>query len=75
MSGYFIYASVHDGKPQLQVVDADSSETCLNWSGKEDQPQPSDQDLQELFRRLLLLSCRQKLKARIAREKNKGAHH
>jgi hypothetical protein len=69
MSGYFIYASVHDGRPSLQVVDADSEETCLNWAGNEDKPALSDQDLRELFRRLLLVTCRQKLKSRIAREK------
>jgi hypothetical protein len=73
MSGYFIYASVHDGKPALQVIEADSQRTCLVWEGREAQPELSDQDLRELFRRLLLLTCRQKLKSRIAAEHSQGS--
>jgi hypothetical protein len=73
MSGYFIYANIHDGKPSLQVVDADSQRTCLEWEGREVRPELSDQDLRELFRRLLLLSCRQKLKSRMAAEQTAGS--
>jgi hypothetical protein len=80
MTGYYIYASINDGKPSLQVVDADSQETCLDWAGHEasnsqNTPEISDQDLQELFRRLLLVTCRQKLKARVKQAQARGAQH
>ncbi|HLT63442.1 MAG TPA: hypothetical protein VKZ92_02880 [Pseudohongiella sp.] len=60
MSGYLINARLHDGKPVLEVVDAQSQEVCLSW----DCPsvhEVSTHDVQSLFRQLMLLSCRQSL--------------
>lgn len=77
MSGYFIYASLHQGRPALEIVDVDSRQVCLQWEyghaashQQEDQhendlPQDlSESEIQRLFRRLLLLSCRQSLSAK-----------
>lgn len=60
MSGYLIYAKLQEGRPVLQVVDADTQRVCLNWDC------PSVQDagapeVQKLFRQLMLLTCRQSL--------------
>ena len=60
MSGYLIYAKLHDGRPVLEVVDAQSQQLCLSW----DCPsvhEASAHDVQKLFRQLMLLSCRQNL--------------
>ena len=74
MSSYNIYASLHQGRPSLQIVDADSRRTCLNWefstSGEYDDK--SAEDIHALFRKLLLLTCRQKLRERQAREQETG---
>lgn len=75
MSGYFIYARVCEGKPSLEIVDAESQQTCLEWAGHNSKDVISDRDLQELFRRLLLLTCRQKLKARLMSNKACGAQN
>lgn len=82
MSGYFIYASLHQGRPALEIVDADSQQVCLQWeyghaADQPEVPEPSqtassnhptealsESEIQRLFRRLLLLSCRQSLSAR-----------
>lgn len=77
MSGYFIYASLHQGRPALEIVDVDSRQVCLQWeyghaasqhTGREavnSLPQDlSESEIQRLFRRLLLLSCRQSLSSR-----------
>mgnify|MGYP000051803998 FL=1 len=74
MSGYFIYASLHQGRPALEIVDADSRQVCLQWEyghsasqqtlPERDNPavdELSESEIQRLFRRLLLLSCRQSL--------------
>lgn len=58
MSGYLIYAKLQDGRPVLEVRDAESRNLCLSW----DCPSVHDassQDVQNLFRQLMLLSCRQ----------------
>ena len=60
MSGYLINAKLHDGKPVLEVLDAESRQICLTW----DCPSVHDAsglDMQNLFRQLMLLSCRQSL--------------
>ena len=61
--GYYIYASLLDGKPTLKIVDADSRKTCMQWhcetvglDNREEQ-----HEIQRLFRELLLLSCKQNL--------------
>ena len=77
MSGYFIYASLHQGRPALEIVDADSRQVCLQWEyghaasqcagADHDNHMPADlseSEIQRLFRRLLLLSCRQTLSAK-----------
>jgi len=74
MSSYNIYASLHQGRPSLQIVDADSRHTCLDWefsSGSEGDDKPTE-DIHALFRQLLLLTCRQKLRERQAREQATG---
>lgn len=76
MSGYLIYASLHQGRPALEIVDADSRQVCLQWEyghsasqqALPDHNNPaanelSESEIQRLFRRLLLLSCRQSLHA------------
>ena len=60
MSGYLIYAKLHDGKPVLEVVDAESRQLCLSWDCPSVQD-ASGHDVQNLFRQLMLLSCRQAL--------------
>lgn len=60
MSGYLIYATLQEGKPVLQVVDAETQRVCLNW----DCPSVHDAgapEVQNLFRQLMLLTCRQSL--------------
>jgi hypothetical protein len=68
MSSYHIYASLHEGRPSLQIVDADSRRTCLDWEISTDQH--SADDIHALFRKLLLLTCRQKLRERLERQQN-----
>lgn len=61
--GYLIYASLLDGKPNLEIKDADTERTCVSWRyGQEQRDDEVDrQEFQRLFRDLLLLSCKQKL--------------
>lgn len=64
MTGYYIYAKVHDGRPTLQVVDADSSKVCLQWSYPAQEvatDEASDREIHDLFRQLMLLTCKQTL--------------
>lgn len=68
MSSYHIYASLHQGRPSLQIVDADSQHTCLDWEVSSDQQ--NEDDIHALFRKLLLLTCRQKLRERMSREQD-----
>ena len=60
MSGYLIYAKLQEGRPVLQVVDAETKRVCLNWdcASVNDAGAP---ELQKLFRQLMLLTCRQSL--------------
>ncbi|MDX1490161.1 MAG: hypothetical protein R3332_02670 [Pseudohongiellaceae bacterium] len=61
--GYLIYASLHDGKPTLEIKDADSERTCVSWCNKQSGNDEGEdrREFQRLFRELLLLSCKQKL--------------
>ncbi len=67
--GYYIYASLDEGKPCLQVVDAESRQTCLSWhcdcAPGLDEKRASE-EMHRLFRKLLLLSCQQELSAKCA---------
>jgi hypothetical protein len=60
MSGYLIYAKLQEGRPVLQVVDAETQRVCLNWDcgSVNDVGAP---EVQKLFRQLMLLTCRQSL--------------
>ena len=58
---YHINAWLENGVPQLQVIDAQTKRVCMNWSYKSES-EPSEQQRQEvqrLFRELLLLTCKQ----------------
>ena len=60
MSGYLIYAKLQEGRPVLQVADAETQRVCLNWdcASVNDAGAP---EVQKLFRQLMLLTCRQSL--------------
>jgi len=62
--GYYIYASLDEGRPRLKVIDSDSQRTRLDWSchcrpGLDERE--TAQELHRLFSKLLLLSCQQRL--------------
>lgn len=61
--GYLIYASLQEGKPKLEIVDAQSERTCMSWHYEQDLDKELENrnEFQRLFRELLLLSCKQKL--------------
>lgn len=65
--GCFIYASLIEGKPNLKIVDARSQQTCVNWhydrdaEGDTGDKSAARQEIQRLFRELLLLTCKQNL--------------
>jgi hypothetical protein len=60
--GYRIEAFLNDGKPSLKIFEINQSNPCLTWtfSGKIDD-QHSESELHRLFRKLLLLTCKQDL--------------
>ena len=62
--GYYIYAWLKDGNPQLQIVDAQSKSVCVTWSYAD--PASGElcdkKEIQRLFKDLLLLTCRQEMK-------------
>ena len=60
MSGYLINARLQDGKPVLEVRDAQSQNVCLSWDCAS-LNEAGAHDIQKLFRELMLLSCRQSL--------------
>jgi len=59
--GYYIYARLENGNPQLQIVDSESKLLCMSWCyNSNDTNQNNDKkEVQRLFRELLLLTCRQ----------------
>jgi hypothetical protein len=63
--GYYIYAWLEEGNPNLEIVDAESKRTCMRWAYSEGESKPdarwsSDKnEIQKLFRQLLLLTCQQ----------------
>ncbi len=62
--GYYIYAWLENGKPQLQIVDAKSKSVCVTWSyqDKNIHSQDDKKEIQRLFKDLLLLTCKQELR-------------
>ncbi len=61
--GYYIYAWLEKGKPQLQIIDAKSNSVCLSWSYQLsiNEKNGDKKAIQRLFRQLLLLTCKQEL--------------
>ncbi len=59
--GYYIYAWLEKGNPQLQIVDAQSESVCVTWSfqGPDGRESGDKKEIQRLFRDLLLLTCKQ----------------
>lgn len=59
--GYHLYAWLENGKPQLQIIDAQTKSICLSWSYQETKRNGDVKEIQRLFRDLLLLTCKQEL--------------
>jgi len=61
--GYYIYAWLENGNPQLQIVDTQSESVCVTWSYQDpDHVGLGDKkEIQRLFRDLLLLTCKQEM--------------
>lgn len=60
--GYLINAWLEDGAPRLRIIDPKNGNTTLAW----DYPNPDNdtesihkQELQNLFKKLILLTCAQ----------------
>ncbi len=62
--GYYIYAWLDNGNPQLKIVDVKSKSTCMRWSYQHSDTNGLNdkKEIQRLFRDLLLLTCRQEMK-------------
>ena len=60
--GYYLYAWLENGKPQLQVIDAQSKSICLSWSYQATDENCDSKEIQRLFRDLLLLTCKQEMR-------------
>ena len=61
--GYYIYAWLENGNPQLQIVDAQSKSVCVSWSyhALDDAKTDDKKEIQSLFRDLLLLTYKQEM--------------
>jgi hypothetical protein len=60
--GYRIEAFLDDGKPSLNIFEIDHNTPCLSWTFNEEvNHQHSEGELHRLFRKLLLLTCKQDL--------------
>ena len=63
--GYRIEAFLKDGVPSLNIYDLDANTLCLAWqyhsnnSNSNSDDNLSRQQVHELFRKLLLLTCKQ----------------
>jgi len=61
---YLIHARLDEGRPCLQIVDAESGRECLHWTCA-CQPgtdgEIAQEEMHRLVRKLLLLTCRQEL--------------
>jgi len=59
--GYRIDAFIEDGKPSLKIWDIKDHSLCLSWTydkPRSDQNNFSQEEIQRLFRKLLLLTLR-----------------
>ena len=59
--GYYIYAWLESGNPQLQIIEAESKSICLSWSYQATDANHDKKEIQRLFRDLLLLTCKQEM--------------
>ncbi len=61
--GYYIYAWLENGRPQLQIVDAETESICVTWGYRDhtDWDHEDEKEIQRLFRDLLLLTCKQEI--------------
>ena len=59
--GYYIYAWLENGNPQLQIIEAESKSICLSWSYQATNANYDSKEIQRLFRDLLLLTCKQEM--------------
>lgn len=57
---YFIYASAYNGTPSLTICDAHNGNTVLQWQYESRNDLPT-QEVQQLFRQLILLTCQQEI--------------
>ena len=62
--GYYIYAWLENGNPQLQIIDAKSKSVCVSWSYQTLSNVKTDnkKEIQRLFKDLLLLTCKQEMR-------------
>lgn len=60
---YYINAWLENGQPQLEIIDAQSKAVSVAWSyeTKRNNKAQAKQEIQRLFRELLLLTCKQDL--------------
>ena len=60
---YHINAWLENGDPQLQIIDAQSKSVCMSWSytAKRGSTGKDKNEIQTLFRELLLLTCKQEM--------------
>lgn len=61
--GHRIYAWLEEGKPRLRIYDAESGNLTVSWDyqGKQGAGEPQRQEIQRLFKQLLLLTCKQEM--------------
>lgn len=58
--GFQIEAFLDDGKPSLKIYDLQRQALCLSWTYNNSNSEPrSQQEVHQLFRELLLLTCKQ----------------
>ena len=57
--GYQIEAYLDNGKPALKIYDQDKHNLCLFWAYSGDHS--SNKEIKQLFRELILLTCKQDL--------------
>lgn len=60
--GYYIYAWLEHGNPQLQIIEAESKSICLSWSYQATNTKYDSKEIQRLFKNLLLLTCKQEMR-------------
>lgn len=58
--GYRIEAFLNKGKPSLKIYEINQTNPCLTWTFNEKvSEEHSEGELHRLFRKLLLLTCKQ----------------